>query len=153
MGLQCEWMLQCYLRHNILSEREEKEQRGEKCLQYPSDHLSTSQRGHPPLQDFFTLSWCVYSAMSLSPFTLLLCLLTAGVKYWAGFHIPLRLAHSQPLCVFVALGRESGCGRNTAMWEQPSTNWWNMGLIMAVKGHTWDVCLEPAGSWLLSASH
>ena len=108
-------MLQCYLRHNILSEEAKKEQRGEKCLQYPSDHLSTSQRGHPPLQDFFTLSRCVYSAMSLSPFALLLCLLTSGVKYQAGFHIPLGLARSQPLFAFVALVGESGFRRNVAM--------------------------------------
>lgn len=49
-------------------EREERGgQRGEKCLLYPSDCLSCSQWGRPPHQDFFTLSWCVYSVMSRSP--------------------------------------------------------------------------------------
>lgn len=60
------------------------------------------------LSGTFSLSpGVVDSAMSLSPFTLLPCLLTSGVKYRAGFHIPIRLARNQPLFVFVALVRES----------------------------------------------
>lgn len=100
--------------------------------QWPSQHQSARSPSSPGL--FFTLCRCVYFAMSLSPSTLLLCLLTSGVKYQAGFHIPLRLTHSQLLFVFVALVRESGCGRNTAMLEQPLTNPWNMGLNWQWKG-------------------
>lgn len=107
----------------------------------------------PPVTDWapvsevalLTLSRCVCSAMSRSPFTLLLCLLTSGVKYRAGFHSPLRLARSQTLFVFGAHVRESGCGRNAAMWEQPLTNCWNMGSSWQWKGGTCSVCPDPAG--------
>lgn len=60
------------------------------------------------LSGTFSLSPGVFA---LRAFTLLPCLPTSGVKHRAGFHIPLRLARSQPLFVFVAPVRESGCGQ------------------------------------------
>lgn len=91
---------------------------------------------------FFTLSWCVYSAMSWSPFTLLPCLLFSGVKYLSGFNIPLRLARGQQLFVFGA-PRVKRSHVRTAV-DKPMKR----GLELAVNGHTWALCLELVGSSL-----
>lgn len=165
IGLQCEWMLQCYLRVHILSERrrrkkKQKNKELKKCPQDPGDHLGTSQRGHPPLRDISTLFQHVYPVMSLSPFTFLLCLPSSGVKYITGFHIspllPPPQTGSQPGDSFCELG-ESCCRQERTMWEQPLSNWWNMGLDLQMgrKGRRGGrcACLKPAGITLQSASH
>lgn len=77
----------------------EIEQRGEKCrtpvtISAPVSEVTLLSRTFS-----LSLSRRVYSAMSLSPFTLLLCLLTSGVKHRAGFHIPRWLTASRCLCL------------------------------------------------------
>lgn len=62
MGLQSEWMLQCYLWHNILSEREKIEQRGEKCR--------TPVTISAPVSEVTLLSRTFSLSLSLGVFTL-----------------------------------------------------------------------------------
>lgn len=156
MSLQCEWMLQCYLRHNILSERrgrrkKKKEQRGEKCLQYPGDHLGTSRRGHHPLRDFFTLSRrCWLSDESESFYT-------PPVFAYLWCEVPSWIPHShqtgsQPATVCVCSSCERKCLRakhchvRTAV-QQADETW---GSNWQPEGHAVhrDVCFKPAGSRL-----
>lgn len=71
-------------------------------MPYPSDHLCTSQRGHPPLQDFFTLSLsaCLLCNEPESFYTPpVFAYLWCEAPSWIP-HSP--LADSQPLFVFVA---------------------------------------------------
>lgn len=131
MGLQSEWMLQCYLWHNILSQREKQNKEVKNAVpQWPSLRQSARSSSYPGLFFFFfffTLSRHVCSAMRPTFFFLLflhssLCLLTSGEKCWVGFRIPLRMADSQSLFVFVAPARESGHGQcANSCWQTDET--------------------------------
>lgn len=154
MALQCEWMLQCYLQHNILSERggeeKEKEQRGEKCLQDPSDHLSTSQRGRSPLQDFKTLPACLFCHESrpfYAPpvFALSWCEVPNGIP-----HSSKSGTQSAAVSMFGAERGKSGCAGRICR-RQTDETWAEICREEAER--KWDACLKAAGSWLQSAGH
>lgn len=70
-------------------------------MPYHSDHLCTSQRGHLPLRDFFTLSLCLLcDEPGLCDTPPVFAYLWCEAPNW----IPhaLRLADGQPLFVFIA---------------------------------------------------
>lgn len=88
-------------------------------MPYPSDHLCTSQRGHPPLQDFFTLSLsaCLLCNEPESFYTPpVFAYLWCEAPSWIP-HSP--LADSQPLFVFVAPVRKWPC--ENSRWQTDET--------------------------------
>lgn len=102
------------------------EQRGEKCrtpvtISAPVSEVVLLSRTFSFLF-FHSLSACLLcDEADFFLFLFLhssLCLLTSGEKCWVGFRIPLRLADSQSLFVFVAPARESGHGqRENSCWQ------------------------------------
>lgn len=136
IGLQCEWMLQCYLRVHILSERrrrKKKEQRGEKMppgLRRPSRHQSARSPSSPRyLNSLPTCLPCNESESLYVPavFALLWCEVPNWIPHLPTPVPPLLLTGSQPADSFCELG-ESCCRQERTMWEQPLSNCWNMGL-------------------------
>lgn len=117
------------------------EQRGEKCRTQVT--ISTPVSEVTLLFGAVSLSRGVFTLRRVWVLLHSSCVCLLLVR--AGFHIPVWLADSQLLFVFVALMRESGYGRNIVLWEQPLTYWWNMGFNWQLNGHKWDVCPESSG--------
>lgn len=156
MGLQSEWMLQCYLWHNILSQREKQNKEVKNAVpQWPS--LRQSARSSSFLRPFFfhSLSACLLcdeADFFLFLFFLhsALCLLTSGEKCWVGFRIPLRLADSQSLFVFVAPARESGHGQCENSCWQTDEAWTLIESESDINGTHFRPRNQPV--WLLAAA-
>lgn len=98
------------------SRRRKKRTKRWKMPQWPS------LWGRPPLQDFFTLSWCVCSAHTPPVFALCCC---EVARSWIP-HPPPPPPWLALIQLLFVLGERLRA--DSAMWEQPSTNWWNAGL-------------------------
>lgn len=138
-------MLHCYLQHNILSKggKKNKEVKNASMPWWPSQHQSARSPSSPGLLNALLVCLlCTASEDFYSPavFALLWC----KVPNW----IPHSLqTGSQPAAASRLELRESGCGLNSTMWEQPSTNWWNTGLERQRRcTRRTDVRFEPSGS-------
>lgn len=141
MDLRSEWMPQCYLWHNILSERGKQNKEVKNAVpQWPSLHQSV--RSSCPGLFFFFHSLGMFALLCFFfPTPPCVCLpLVRSAELDSAF--PLGLANSQLLFVFVA-----PCERKQprATREQLLTNWWNVDFNWEWKRHGCNLLSSPPG--------